>query len=63
VGGPYGEEGYVRQALAPLPDFAGNRRVLGSWVIAGQASGMGIREERADVTSNTARFLPHIIVD
>lgn len=22
VPGPYGEEGYVRQALAPLPDFA-----------------------------------------
>jgi glutathionylspermidine synthase len=63
VPGPYGEEGYVRQALAPLPDFAGNRPVLGSWVIAGQAGGMGIREERAQVTSNTARFVPHIIVD
>jgi glutathionylspermidine synthase len=49
--------------LAPLPDFAGNRPVLGSWVIAGQAGGMGIREERADVTSNTARFVPHIIQD
>jgi glutathionylspermidine synthase len=63
VPGPYGEEGYVRQALAPLPDFAGNRPVLGSWVVAGQAGGMGIREERADVTSNTARFVPHIIID
>ena len=63
VPGPYGEEGFVRQALAPLPDFAGNRPVLGSWVVAGQAAGMGIREERADVTSNTARFLPHIIID
>jgi glutathionylspermidine synthase len=63
VPGPYGEEGYVRQAVAALPDFAGNRPVLGSWVIAGQAGGMGIREERADVTSNTARFVPHVIVD
>jgi glutathionylspermidine synthase len=53
----------VRQAVAPLPDFAGNRPVLGSWVIAGQAGGMGIREERADVTSNTARFVPHVIID
>jgi glutathionylspermidine synthase len=61
--GPYGEEGYVLQALHPLPDYAGNRPVLGSWVIAGEAGGMGIREERAAVTTNTARFVPHIILD
>jgi glutathionylspermidine synthase len=61
--GPYGEEGYVLQALHPLPDYGGNRPVLGSWVVAGEAAGLGIREERAAVTSNTARFVPHIIAD
>ena len=63
IGGPYGEEGCVLQALAPLPDFGGNRPVLGSWVIAGQAAGMGIREGRSAVTTNAARFVPHIILD
>jgi glutathionylspermidine synthase len=60
--GPYGEEGYVVQALCTLPDFTGNYPVVGSWVVAGQACGMGVREERALITSNTARFVPHIIV-
>lgn len=60
--GPYGDEGYVVQALAELPDFAGNRPVIGSWVVAGQACGIGIREEKSLITSNTARFLPHAII-
>lgn len=63
LAGPYGEEGYVLQALQPLPDLGGNRPVLGSWVVAGEAGGMGIREERGPVTTNTARFVPHIIID
>jgi glutathionylspermidine synthase len=37
--GPYGAEGFVVQALAELPDFSGNRPVIGSWVIAGAAAG------------------------
>ncbi len=61
--GPYGAEGYVVQALCELPAFAGNRPVIGSWVVAGQACGMGIREEAALITSNGARFVPHIILD
>jgi len=60
--GPYGAEGFIRQALAPLPDFAGARPVIGSWWIAGGAAGIGIREERGPVTSNTARFVPHAIL-
>ncbi|HXQ50236.1 MAG TPA: glutathionylspermidine synthase family protein [Stellaceae bacterium] len=60
--GPYGEEGHVVQALAELPDFVGNRPVIGSWVVAGEACGIGIREEAALVTSDTARFVPHIIL-
>ena len=34
--------------------------IIGSWVINGQASGIGIREDRG-ITSNTARFVPHLI--
>jgi glutathionylspermidine synthase len=59
----YGSEGYVRQALAPLPEFAGNYPVIGSWVVAGRSCGIGIREEDQLITSNTARFVPHIISD
>ena len=31
--GPYGAEGFIRQALAPLPNFAGQYPVLGSWLV------------------------------
>src|SRR5207249_11652751 len=31
TGGDYGEEGFVYQALAPLPVFDGNHAVVGSW--------------------------------
>lgn len=60
--GDYGEEGYVYQAAAPLPDFGGNRPVLGSWVIDGEAGGMGIRESAGPVTDNLSRFVPHLFV-
>jgi glutathionylspermidine synthase len=60
--GPYGDEGYVIQALSPLPAFSGNYPVLGSWIVAGRACGLGIREDRTPLTSNASRFLPHVIV-
>jgi glutathionylspermidine synthase len=63
TGEPYGSEGYVRQALAALPEFSGNYPVIGSWVVAGRAAGIGIREEDQLVTSNTARFVPHVILN
>jgi glutathionylspermidine synthase len=37
--------------------------VLGSWVVAGLAAGMGIRDASTAVTNNLARFVPHIILD
>lgn len=61
--GPYGEEGWVVQALQPLPDFEGRRPVLGSWVAAGQACGVGIREDAGPITTNASRFVPHVILD
>ena len=57
--GPYGAEGYVYQALAPVPEFDGVHPVIGSWLVNGEAAGIGIREDRAYVTSNTSQFVPH----
>ncbi|GAA1356419.1 glutathionylspermidine synthase family protein [Streptomyces beijiangensis] len=50
------------QALAPLPDFDGNRVVLGAWVVENEAAGLGIRESAGPVTDEYARFLPHVIL-
>jgi glutathionylspermidine synthase len=60
--GPYGAEGYIRQALAPLPDFDGFRPVVGSWIVGDEAAGIGLREDRDAITSNTSRFVPHVIM-
>jgi len=60
--GPYGAEGFIRQALAPLPQFDGNYVVLGSWIAAGKACGLSLREDASPITKNTSRFLPHAII-
>lgn len=61
--GPYGKEGYVRQALARVPNFDGNYTVIGSWIVGGEPAGICIREDATPITKNTSRFLPHAIVD
>ncbi|MEU7100190.1 glutathionylspermidine synthase family protein [Streptomyces longwoodensis] len=50
------------QQLAPLPAFDGNHVVLGTWVVEGEAAGLGIRESSGLVTDAYARFLPHVIL-
>jgi glutathionylspermidine synthase len=60
--GPYGTEGFVRQALAPLPNFSGQYPVLGSWLVDHAACGLSIREDENPITGNTSRFLPHAIL-
>jgi glutathionylspermidine synthase len=60
--GPYGAEGFVRQALAPLPNFSGRYPVLGSWLVDHVACGLSIREDENPITGNTSRFLPHAIL-
>jgi glutathionylspermidine synthase len=35
--------------------------VIGSWLINGWAAGIGIREDKTPITSNTSRFVPHIL--
>ncbi len=57
--GAYGGEGYVYQELVELPDYGGNRPVIGSWIVDGEPAGMGIREDGL-ITGNTARFVPHV---
>jgi glutathionylspermidine synthase len=60
--GPYGAEGFIRQALAPLPEFDGNHMVIGSWIAAGQPCGLNVREDASAITKNSSRFLPHAII-
>ena len=60
--GPYGAEGFIRQALAPLPNFSGQHPVLGSWLIDHTPCGLSIREDENPITSNTSRLLPHAIL-
>ncbi len=57
--GEYGEEGFVVQDYAELPDFNGNHSVIGSWLIGGVPAGMGIRESDGLITNNSSRFVPH----
>ena len=61
--GSYGSEGYVYQSYAPLPVFDGNYPVIGSWVIDGEPAGIGIREDRTEITTNGSRFIPHFFVE
>ena len=60
--GPYGAEGFVRQAVATLPKFQENYPAIGSWVAGGKPCGLSVREELTPITKNTSRFLPHAIV-
>lgn len=60
--GPYGAEGYIRQAFAPLPNFSGQYPVLGSWLVDHTPCGVSIREDENPITGNTSRFLPHAIL-
>ena len=57
--GDYGKEGFIYQALAKLPEFDGQRAVIGSWIIGQEAGGIGIRESAGPITDNRSRFVPH----
>ena len=59
--GDYGEEGYVYQAMATIPDFDGRHPVIGSWIIGQEAAGIGIRESKRIITDNLSQFVPHLI--
>jgi glutathionylspermidine synthase len=60
--GPYGAEGFIRQALAQLPRFSNQYPVIGSWLVDHTPCGLSIREDENPITGNTSRFLPHAIL-
>ncbi len=59
TGGDYGEEGFVYQAFAEPLCVDGNYVTLGAWMIGDECHGMGVREERSLIITNTSRFVPH----
>jgi glutathionylspermidine synthase len=61
--GPYDEDLFVYQRRARLLEADGNFAVLGSWVVNRQACGLGVRESTGPITSNLARFVPHVMGD
>jgi len=60
--GPYGAEGFVRQALAPLRSFSQQFAIVGSWLVDHTPCGVSIREDASPITGNNSRFLPHTIL-
>ncbi len=60
--GPYAGPCIV-QAFHPLPAFDGNYPLVGSWVVGDRACGIGVREDDSRITRDSARFLPHAIID
>lgn len=60
TGGEYDHQLKVYQELYELPKFGDHYPVIGSWVVHGHSCGIGIREDGL-ITSNTARFTPHLI--
>lgn len=55
-GGPW-----IYQKKATLCERSGHYAVIGSWIIGGEAAGIGIREDASMVTGNFSRFVPHFI--
>ena len=60
--GPYAGP-CIRQAAHPLPVFDGHYPMVGSWIVGDTACGIGIREDDSPITRDSARFVPHAIVE
>jgi glutathionylspermidine synthase len=58
--GPY-EQNFIYQTYAELGVHDGMHPVIGSWLVGDAPAGIGIRETPGRITSNTARFIPHVI--
>ncbi|HVG05952.1 MAG TPA: glutathionylspermidine synthase family protein, partial [Burkholderiaceae bacterium] len=57
--GDYGAEGFMYQAIAPLPKFDNDFALIGSWIVGDKPAGIGVREDASSITRNTSRFVPH----
>jgi glutathionylspermidine synthase len=60
--GPYTDAPFIRQAFHPLPKFDRGYPLVGSWVVADRACGIGVREDASLITQDTSRFVPHAII-
>lgn len=58
--GEYGSQPRIFQAQTELFQADGQHAVVGSWLIAGQPAGIGMREDSSPVTTNASRFVPHL---
>jgi glutathionylspermidine synthase len=63
VPGDLGGEGFVVQKYQPLISYQDHYAVLGSWVINGKPSGIGIRADRSRITGMKTLFIPHYVID
>jgi glutathionylspermidine synthase len=54
-----GKKQFVYQQYCELPNYSGNYPVIGSWIIASEPAGIGIREDTTPITNNLSRFVPH----
>jgi glutathionylspermidine synthase len=61
TGGNYAAQDMVYQQLYDVPNNGGGYPMLGSWLVNGEAAGLGIRESDRRVTDNGSRFVPHVI--
>lgn len=61
--GTYGKEGFIYQSYHQIPEFDGYYTTIGSWIIEGESAGIGIREDKTEITLDTCRFIPHIFTE
>ena len=61
--GPYVGGDCIVQAFHPLPEIVRNYPLVGLWLVASQAVGLCIREDKTLITGKDARLVPHVILD
>ena len=59
--GDYNTGAYVYQEYVKPVAYSGRYPVIGSWIVGGEPAGIGIRENRTEITDNLSEFVPHII--
>lgn len=60
--GDYNRGAYVYQQYVEPVSYEDRYPVIGSWIVGGEPAGMGIRENRTEITDNLSEFVPHIIL-
>jgi glutathionylspermidine synthase len=57
--GPCANGPFMYQQSHCLPNFDGHYPLIGSWLIAGEPAGIGIREDKTPITKYLSQFVPH----